>query len=110
MKTFKEFLGEASSLNKDNKVFADDTDAHPFVKAYTAGNKGDHRPGGSTDADDKASEKFNSEYDTKYTKGGFGGSGVAVYTHKATGKQYKVTKQSNGKGFYGTDHIVSVVK
>lgn len=81
--------------------------AKEFAKNYTEGMKRDHREGGPTAADEKASEKFHERYHGVRTREGFAGGGTYVYHDRKTGGKWKVDRVPNGKTFYGTDHIIS---
>lgn len=81
--------------------------AKEFAKNYTEGMKRDHREGGPTEKDEKASDKFHSRYSTAYVKHGFAGSGTTIYHDHKTGAKWRVDRHPNGKTFYGTDHIIS---
>ena len=81
--------------------------AKEFAKNYTAGMKGDHREGGPSEADEKASNKFHERYHGVRTREGFAGGGTYVYHDRKTGGKWKVDRVPNGKTFYGTDHIIS---
>jgi hypothetical protein len=102
-------VAEAMRLDRDNLIHAD-ADAQQFAKHYRAGMAGDYRAGGPSDKDTANSEKFHEIYDYEHTRSGFAGSGTTVYTNRKTGEQFEVDRNPNGKGFYGTDHYVSVVK
>ena len=101
-----EELDEAMSLDKVNKVHAD-SGAESFAKDYVKGNKGDYTDGGPTDKHVKDSDKFHSTYERVSGRSGFAGSGHDIYKHKTTGDKFRVDRHPNGKGFYGTDHMVS---
>lgn len=104
-------ISEAMKLDKVNIIHhADHPEHKAFAKAYRDAHIGDYRQGGPTEKDEKASEKFHTEYDRKTTRTGFGGSGTAIYTHKKTGKKFEVDSTPNGKGFHGTDHHVRSVR
>ena len=114
----KEGTGSASSdlerpgqgqgrLGKDNEVVWSGKGTDKFAKDYMAGVKGDYRPNGATRADDKASEKFGNEYKYAGGRSGFAGSGVDIFEHKESGALFRVDKNANGKGFYGTTHSIS---
>ena len=107
----EDILTEANFGKHAPIKIANDNDDHAkkFAKEYHKGYIGNHREGGPTDADNKASEKFHNEYDVKNVKSGYAGSGVTHYTHKKTGKKFEVSRSPNGKGFYGTDHWVKTV-
>lgn len=81
--------------------------AKEFAKAYTSAMKGEHRPGGPTDADVQASEDFHMKYGSQHTHNGFAGSGTTIYHDRKTKARWKVDRHPNGKTFYGTDHIIS---
>lgn len=100
-------LDEAMSLDKHNKVHAHGREAEEFAKHYVKGNKGDYAPGGPSEKHEKDSEKFHSTYNRIGGRSGFGGSGHDIYQHKETGEKFRVDRNANGKGFYGTDHVVS---
>lgn len=104
-------LQEAAKLNKSNIVHFKD-DAKSFAKDYVKAKKGDYQPLGSLDDDShqNAVEKFYNTYNHQHVKSGFGGSGEELYTHKQTGEKFHVKKTPNGKGFDGTDHIISKLK
>jgi hypothetical protein len=106
MKTFEEFLTEATlKLNKENLV-SFDRDSEAFAKEYVVANKGDYTSGGGNSKDEKAAEMFYTKYDSKETRKGFAGSGITVFTDKESGDEYQVTISPNGKGFSGSDHSI----
>ena len=100
-------VAEAMRLDRDNLIHAD-ADAQQFAKHYRAGMAGDYRAGGPSDKDTANSEKFHEIYDYEHTRSGFAGSGTTVYTNRKTGEQFEVDRNPNGKGFYGTDHYITV--
>lgn len=107
-------LAEASKMKKLDKVNivhydASNSDATKFANDYVKGQIGDYREGGPKGADEANSEKFWMEYDIQSTRRGFAGSGTTLYTNKKTGKRFEVNRAPNGKGFHGTDHIVTVL-
>lgn len=106
MKNEEVELDEAMSLDKVNKVHAD-TGAEGFAKDYVKGNKGDYTDGGPTEKHQKDSEKFHNTYKRIGGKSGFAGSGHDIYQHNTTGEKFRVDRTANGKGFHGTDHMVS---
>jgi len=97
---------DTSRLDKDNIVHYNN-DTSEFAKHYVRGHKGDHTDGGPTAKHKKDSNTFHSTYSSKDTRNGFAGAGTTVYTHNKTGDKFKVDKTPNGKGFYGTDHVVT---
>ena len=103
---WNEELEEAMSLDKVNKVHAD-SGAEGFAKDYVKGNKGDYVDGGPTEKHQKDSEKFHNTYKRVGGKSGFAGSGHDIYQHNTTGEKFRVDRSANGKGFHGTDHVVS---
>jgi hypothetical protein len=105
-KTKESQIDEAMSLDKHNKVHAD-SGAEAFAKDYVKGNKGDYTDGGPTEKHQKDSEKFHNTYKHIGGKSGYGGSGHDIYQHNATGEKFRVDRNATGKGFYGTDHMVS---
>lgn len=105
-KTKESQIDEAMSLDKHNKVHAD-SGAEAFAKDYVKGNKGDYTDGGPTEKHQKDSEKFHNTYKHVGGKSGYGGSGHDIYQHKTTGEKFRVDRNATGKGFYGTDHMVS---
>lgn len=100
-------LDEAMKLDKVNIVHAHGSDAEAFAKEYVKGHKGDYASGGPSEKHQKDSDKFHSTYKRVGGRHGFGGSGHDIYQHNETGAKYRVDRNSNGKGFYGTDHVVS---
>jgi len=101
------------TLDRVNPVIADeaDPDAVAFAKAYTKGFRGDHRPGGPTDADERASERFHSRYAFGMAiRHGFAGSGEVTYIDTVSGVEFAVSRSANGRTFYGTDHLISRVR
>lgn len=108
-KVYEEVLDEGKmKLDKVHIVHHyDDDGSREFAKHYTAGNKGDHRPGGPTEKDEKASDAFHERYLKVHGKSGFAGSGHSIYKDTKTGHHWKVDRRPNGKTFYGTDHIIS---
>lgn len=112
MKLFKEFLAEAKkrNLNNVNHVYHDGhPDSDKFAGEYTKAHKGDYS-NSPTEKHDKDSEQFYSNYHPETLHSGFAGSGTTLYTHKSSGKKFKVVKTPNGKTFYGTDHHISRVQ
>jgi hypothetical protein len=105
---WNEELEEAMSLDKVNKVHAD-SGAEGFAKDYVKGNKGDYVDGGPTEKHQKDSEKFHNTYKRVGGKSGFAGSGHDIYQHNTTGEKFRVDRSANGKGFHGTDHVVSKI-
>jgi hypothetical protein len=105
---WNEELEEAMSLDKVNKVHAD-SGAEGFAKDYVKGNKGDYVDGGPTEKHQKDSEKFHNTYKRVGGKSGFAGSGHDIYQHNTTGEKFRVDRTANGKGFHGTDHVVSKI-
>jgi hypothetical protein len=103
---WNEELEEAMSLDKVNKVHAG-SGAEGFAKDYVKGQKGDYTSGGPTEKHEKDSEKFHNTYKRVGGKSGFGGSGHDIYQHNTTGEKFRVDRTANGKGFHGTDHMVS---
>jgi hypothetical protein len=108
MKNEEVELEEAMSLDKVNKVHAD-SGAEGFAKDYVKGNKGDYVDGGPTEKHQKDSEKFHNTYKRVGGKSGFAGSGHDIYQHNTTGEKFRVDRSANGKGFHGTDHVVSKI-
>lgn len=100
-------LEEAMKLDKDNVVHARGSEAEAFAKEYVKGHKGEYTSGGPSEKHEKDSEKFHGTYKRIGGRQGFGGSGHDIYQHKETGVKFRVDRNSNGKGFYGTDHMVS---
>lgn len=96
----------AFALDKTSKVTFHEPAAAAFAKEYAKAMKGDYRAGGPTPADEKASDNFWMNYDSKTISSGFAGSGVSLFTNTMTGASYRVQRSSNGKTFYGTDHTV----
>jgi len=95
-------------IDKENIVIPEEEGAVKFARQYTAAMKGDHRDGGPRDIDERNREKFHALYDDEITRSGFAGSGTVKYTNKKTGEAFVVDKTPNGKGFHGTDHMVTV--
>jgi hypothetical protein len=97
---------EKKRLGKDDIVhYAPDT--AEFAKWYVAGNKADYAAD-ATERDDANREKFQTRFTKKTLRSGFMGGGEFEYTDTKTGDVYQVTVGANGKGFYGTDHRISV--
>jgi hypothetical protein len=105
---WNEELEESMSLDKVNKVHAE-SGTEGFAKDYVKGNKGDYTSGGPTEKHEKDSEKFHTTYKRVGGKSGFGGSGHDIYQHNTTGAKFRVDRNPNGKGFHGTDHMVSKI-
>jgi len=99
---------DTSRLDKDNIVHYNN-DTSEFAKHYVRGHKGDHTDGGPTAKHKKDSNTFHSTYSSKDTRNGFAGAGTTVYTHNKTGDKFKVDKNPSGKGFYGTDHLITKI-
>lgn len=102
------------SLNRENPVFADEASV-AFAKAYIASHKSAYKAGcpAETDAEQRAAERFHGRYYLAQTiRTGFAGSGEWLYMeHVATGEQgqtFRFVSSANGRGFYGTDHHVTV--
>lgn len=98
---------EAFSLAKGHQVYHDDG-SQEFARHYVKAHKGEHslKP---TPQNEKDSEEFHNNYETKHVRTGFGGSGTSVYTHKQTGEKFQVNRVANGKGFDGTDHNITKI-
>lgn len=95
------------SIDRVNPVIViDELLATTFGREYAAANRGNHREGGPTPADEKATERFHAKYESKVTRSGFAGSGTTVYTEVATGLLFTVDRRANSRTFYGTDHVV----
>jgi len=102
-------LNEGTSrLDKDNVVHYNN-DTHEFAKHYVSGHKGEYNAGGPTAKHEKDSNTFHSTYSSKNTRNGFAGSGTTIYTHNKTGDKFRVDRDSNGKSFYGTDHLITKI-
>ena len=99
---------DTSRLDKDNVVHYNN-DTSEFAKHYVRGHKGDHTDGGPTAKHKKDSNTFHSTYSSKDTRNGFAGAGTTVYTHNKTGDKFKVDRSPSGKGFYGTDHLITKI-
>lgn len=97
---------EKKRLGKDDIVhYAPDT--AEFAKWYVAGNKADHADN-ATERDEANRDKFQTRFSKKTLHSGFMGGGEFEYTDTKTGDIYQVNVGANGKGFYGTDHHISV--
>lgn len=96
------------SLSKEHAVYTTNRQADSFAKEYVKGNKGSHA--GHTAEREKDSEKFHTKYDVRRERSGFAGSGRDVYVNKETGASFRVARMANGKGFYGTDHVIERFK
>jgi hypothetical protein len=98
-------IDEAFSLDKHNPIYHD-SHSENFAKEFAKAHKGDYKSDGPSEKDHQQNEKFHQKYERTHLKSGFAGSGEALYTHRQTGEKYHVHSQSNGKGFYGTDHRI----
>jgi hypothetical protein len=76
-----------------------------FAQGYTANEK--ERAGVASPNESKVAERFRQDYKVSEARHGFAGSGSGVYTHVATGRQFSAEAMPNGKGFWGTDHVVT---
>lgn len=104
-----EHIDEAMKLDRVNIVHSHGSEAENFAKEYVKGHKGDYAPGGPSEKHVKDSEKFHATYKRIDGRSGFGGSGHDIYQHNTTGEKFRVDRNANGKGFYGTDHFVSKI-
>lgn len=104
----EEVLSEAATMKLDKvNIVKPAPGTEKFAKEYTAAMKGDFRDDGPTPADEKAADKFYTNYTEKVTRKGFAGGGTKEYTSKSTKETFIVDKSPNGKGFHGTDHLIT---
>lgn len=105
---------KVGTLNRNNPVYASD-EAAAFAKAYIAAHRNAYKAGcpAETPAEERAAQRFHGQYFLMETvRTGFAGSGEWLYAeHKALGEQgriFRFVSQPNGRGFYGTDHTITV--
>lgn len=105
-------LNEVFNLDKVNQIHFQDHDeaAKKFAKEYKHGHLPDYLVRKPTDKENARREKFFNDYHEKTVRSGFAGSGTVEYQHKKTGAKFRVNKGANGKGFFGTDHMIHSVK
>ena len=98
-------ISESLRLNSDHIVHHDGQSAD-FAKAYVAAHKGDYSSNAPSPKHIKDQEEFHNNHSVTRVRSGFAGTGTDHFTHKSTGDKFEVTRRSNGKGFYGTDHTI----